>query len=984
MVGKYGEVYVMDWGLARALGQEDRHDLRLRASAPETISLRTDRKQSREGGLDSPLETMDGRVLGTPCYMPPEQALGRIEAMGLSSDVYSMGAVLYQLMSGRIPYVPEQGEVTARTVLAMVIQGPPERLAKLAPNAPAELVAICEKAMAREMDARYPHMEALAADLRAFLEGRVVAAYERGAWAELRKWVGRNRGWAATGASALVLLIAALGWAVVERDRADGEATRATVEATRANGLAEKERLAKEEANEARAAAVAEKERVLRLSDIKLLADFSAEAKALWPEEPRLIPALVAWLEKARRLHTNLPIHEAHLAEVRERALIRAPEQIEAERAAHPKQPDLLRERGRLAWLRSLAPVVAGDSPLTLPSLDGEALPTDASALNALAWPLIDPDRNAYGEESRGGALAERLAALDPPEAGLWDTVARARFATGRFPEARRAMATVVERASSAEKAQYSVGMARLDEAIAFFSGEGAAARYAAMCAEVEGGIVSLEAEVAERQRWDFTEEEADLAWQHQVLTELVAGLGVFGGQGGAIADVAARLERASKVEALTMSGPEAAGAWQTAIASIRDRAECPLYDGLVLRPQLGLVPLDRNPETGLWEFWHPRTGTRPERNPEYDPELPAKPPAPGEPAAPGKCNRWVITEETGLVFVLIPGGTFRMGAERPTIGAATEETPEGLRVARVVEGSLATLAGVAVGDILRSVNGVATPTQIELTASLATVRSGEVTRFAVLRGEEEQLLSALVERGVGSPNVDPWAQPLESPVHEVTLGPYFLSKYEMTQGQWSRSPAEERQPSTYEAGQSYAGQPVTCQHPVESVSWAMCRDTLGNLGLTLPTEAQWERGCRGGTGSVFWSGDANTDLAGVGNIGDRFAKRVVPAWNCTMELDDGFVLHSPVGSLRSNANGLHDVHGGVWEWCLDSYVGYENPIGGPDGLRRDDSANPDRVSRGGAFISPATIARSASRLWYDTAFRGINLGARPSRVVSE
>ena len=97
-------------------------------------------------------------------------------------------------------------------MLARVLDGPPTPVAKLAPEAPPEVVAICEKGMARRIEDRYPNMEALAADLRAFLEGRVVGAFESGAWAELRKWVGRNRGWATTVGVAALLLVVALIW----------------------------------------------------------------------------------------------------------------------------------------------------------------------------------------------------------------------------------------------------------------------------------------------------------------------------------------------------------------------------------------------------------------------------------------------------------------------------------------------------------------------------------------------------------------------------------------------------------------------------------------------------------------------------------------------------------------------------------------------------------------------------------------------------
>ncbi len=193
MVGRFGEVYVMDWGLAKAQGRKDAKDIRLRLEDSTEASLTTLRREEADQTPDSPLVTMDGDVVGTPAYMCPEQARGDIEHVGPRSDVYSMGAILYEVIAGRPPYVPAEGKVTPRTLLMALVQGPPEPVFRINRAAPAELVAICEKAMARDPDSRYADVLELAEDLRAFLEGRVVRAYQTGALAELRKWVRRNR-----------------------------------------------------------------------------------------------------------------------------------------------------------------------------------------------------------------------------------------------------------------------------------------------------------------------------------------------------------------------------------------------------------------------------------------------------------------------------------------------------------------------------------------------------------------------------------------------------------------------------------------------------------------------------------------------------------------------------------------------------------------------------------------------------------------------
>lgn len=207
MVGRHGEVYVMDWGLARVEGRDDAHDLRLREIDVSVSMLQTDRRDASKRELDSPLITMDGSVVGTPFYMPPEQAAGRLDELGPHSDVYALGSMLYHLLTGRMPYHTPGDRTSPHTVLALVLSGPPTPVHDLAPNTPPELEAICEKAMAREPKDRYRDMGELGDDLRAFVENRVVNAYRTGAIVEFKKWVQRNRTLALTAAALVVLTV---------------------------------------------------------------------------------------------------------------------------------------------------------------------------------------------------------------------------------------------------------------------------------------------------------------------------------------------------------------------------------------------------------------------------------------------------------------------------------------------------------------------------------------------------------------------------------------------------------------------------------------------------------------------------------------------------------------------------------------------------------------------------------------------------------
>ena len=209
MVGRFGETYVMDWGLARVAGAPELADTSVRAHASDSTTI--ERKSPARGPASShsPHLTMAGSIVGTPAYMAPEQARGEVDRVDERSDVYAVGSMLYHLLAGHRPFVPPGTKRNALEVLRAVVDGPPERIARR--DAPPELVAICDKAMARAQDARYATMLALAEDLQAYLEGRVVRAHRTGARAEFAKWVGRNKLAASALATAGVLALGGLG-----------------------------------------------------------------------------------------------------------------------------------------------------------------------------------------------------------------------------------------------------------------------------------------------------------------------------------------------------------------------------------------------------------------------------------------------------------------------------------------------------------------------------------------------------------------------------------------------------------------------------------------------------------------------------------------------------------------------------------------------------------------------------------------------------
>jgi serine/threonine-protein kinase len=191
MLGKYGETLVVDWGLAKVLGgtaaEVAEGPLRLSVSGDSTT-------------------TQAGAALGTPAYMSPEQAAGKLDQLGPASDVYSLGATLYCVLTGQAPY--PTGDVGQ--VLGRVQKGdytPPRQLDRTTPPA---LEAICVKAMARQPRDRYPTPNALAADLEKWLADEPVTAY-REPWSQrLARWERRNRTTIVAGAVLLVTAVVAL------------------------------------------------------------------------------------------------------------------------------------------------------------------------------------------------------------------------------------------------------------------------------------------------------------------------------------------------------------------------------------------------------------------------------------------------------------------------------------------------------------------------------------------------------------------------------------------------------------------------------------------------------------------------------------------------------------------------------------------------------------------------------------------------------
>jgi tetratricopeptide (TPR) repeat protein/serine/threonine protein kinase len=213
MLGRYGETLVVDWGLAKPVG----------------------RPAGKEGAEEGPLRpasasglapTQAGSVLGTPHFMPPEQAAGRLDQLGAASDVYGLGATLYCLLTGKVPF--EGRDVGA--VLQKVQRGdfPPPRHVK--PDVPAALETVCLKAMALRPEGRYPSPHALKSDIECWLADEPVSAWREPLRVRAGRWARRHQAAVAAAAAGLLVALLAGGaggwWLQQQREERRAEAAR--------------------------------------------------------------------------------------------------------------------------------------------------------------------------------------------------------------------------------------------------------------------------------------------------------------------------------------------------------------------------------------------------------------------------------------------------------------------------------------------------------------------------------------------------------------------------------------------------------------------------------------------------------------------------------------------------------------------------------------------------------------------------------------
>jgi serine/threonine-protein kinase len=222
VLGDFGEVVVLDWGLARLLGQQERGEV----TRLLPVSLEA-------GSRD---ETIQGQVVGTPAYMAPEQAEGRLDLLGPATDVYGLGAVLYEILSGQPPFGGSSDEVLRR-----VAREEPARPRLHVPAVPAALEAVCLKALAKTPADRYPSAGLLAQEIEHWLADEPVKAWREPWRVRAGRWVRQHQPLVAGLAAAALVAVLSLTIATVLLSAANRRESEARVLAQQRGEDAERE-----------------------------------------------------------------------------------------------------------------------------------------------------------------------------------------------------------------------------------------------------------------------------------------------------------------------------------------------------------------------------------------------------------------------------------------------------------------------------------------------------------------------------------------------------------------------------------------------------------------------------------------------------------------------------------------------------------------------------------------------------------------------
>jgi len=248
----------------------------------------------------------------------------------------------------------------------------------------------------------------------------------------------------------------------------------------------------------------------------------------------------------------------------------------------------------------------------------------------------------------------------------------------------------------------------------------------------------------------------------------------------------------------------------------------------------------------------------------------------------------------------------------------------------------------------------------------------------------------------MGSPSTEAGRFDSEDPMHHVEVHSFALGKNSITRGQFAAFVKATNYDTgnecrTFEDGKGKerigrswrnSGFSQDDNHPVVCISWNDANEyakwlskQTGKL-YRLPSEGEWEYAARAGTTTARYWGDSPDQACSYANVGDQALKEQVAGvtWeihNC----NDGFAYTAPVGTFKPNAFGLYDMQGNVMQWMYDDC--HSNYNGAPSDGRAWTGNDASHIVRGGSWILNPRSVRSAKRLWFDSEYRGSNVGFR-------
>jgi eukaryotic-like serine/threonine-protein kinase len=287
MLGPYGETLVVDWGLAKIMGRPGE-------------DTRSDEPRLRPDAAGGTVPTVAGSSIGTPQFMSPEQAAGKLDQLGPATDIYSLGATLYCLLTGSVPFQDEN----LTFILVRVQMGVFRPPRSVKPDVPKALEAICLKAMALRPEDRYPTARALADDIESWLADELVAAYHEPMQARLLRWARHHKPFVTGAAALLVTAVIGLGvgFVLVDRERLQTEERRR--EAVEQREKADEARkLADENAKVAERASKVSQDTLLTV--VTNVGEFVKKYPDAEPLKDQILTLVQAGLDKVAKAYAN-------------------------------------------------------------------------------------------------------------------------------------------------------------------------------------------------------------------------------------------------------------------------------------------------------------------------------------------------------------------------------------------------------------------------------------------------------------------------------------------------------------------------------------------------------------------------------------------------------------------------------------------------------------------------------------------------------